>query len=140
MLPTTLACTLLMMTMTLGVGCDDVKTSDRNLRSVGESYVLQAMEEPQTVLVDVRTADRYAAGHLPSAINIPLPDIRPRDPQLAQAQQIIVYAGGWTDPLSSAAAKRFTAVGYANVADFRGGTQLWQDAGHELVQSAADEE
>jgi len=43
---------------------------------------------------------------------------------------------GVTDPLSLAAAKRLKAVGYANVSEFKGGTEVWTEAGHSLVTPA----
>ena len=117
-----------------GVGCDEVRVTDDDLRPVENvDRVVAAVNDPTVAVVDVRSAERYAAGHIPSAINIFLPDIRRGDPRLANAQRIIVYAGGWQDPLSSAAAKRMIALGYINVEDFRGGVRAWREAGHELV-------
>lgn len=133
--------TALLAAAHLSVGCDDVKVSDENLRSVGESAVVEAIDNPEVVLLDVRKRERYEEGHIPSAINIFLPDIRARDSRLANAQRIVVYAGGWNDPLSSAAAKRLIALGYTNVDDFRGGVELWEDAGYELAtRDAANED
>ena len=123
------------------VGCDrSAQTSDADVQVVQENHLAEQLAKPQTVLVDVRTADRYASGHLPGAINIPLPNIRPNDTQLTDANQIIVYAGGWTDPLSVAGVKRLMSLGYQNVYEFRGGVAVWQDSGKKLITSLPEKD
>lgn len=47
------------------------------------------VEEP--VLVDVRTADEFACGHIPGAINVPLDELRDRVGQLDRRQRYIAY-------------------------------------------------
>src|SRR5215204_5081283 len=36
--------------------------------------VQAALDDPETVLVDVRTAEEYAAGHIPGAVHLPFPE------------------------------------------------------------------
>lgn len=125
--------TLVTLLLAAGGGCSEPRVSDRDLMAVNESRMAAAVEDPSTVIVDVRRPERYREGHIPTAINIFLPEIRARDPRLATAQAIIVYGGGWGEALSSAAAKKMISLGYTNVHDFRGGVELWRDAGYELV-------
>lgn len=80
----------------------------------------------RTVLVDVRTHKRYAQGHLPKAINIPLAEIKEADTRLAGAENIVVYSQHWNDLLSRAAAKKMIYLGYKNIHEFRGGIDIWQ--------------
>lgn len=80
----------------------------------------------RTMLVDVRSPKRYAQGHLPKAINIPLAEIKEADPRLADAANIVVYSQHWNDLLSRAAAKKMIYLGYKNIHEFRGGTDIWQ--------------
>jgi rhodanese-related sulfurtransferase len=42
-------------------------------------------------LVDVRTAEEFAAGHVPGAINIPLDQLPTRWQELASENEIVVY-------------------------------------------------
>lgn len=121
---------------TLG-GCDKAKVSDNSIQTVREPEVIEAAGQPQVVIVDVRKPEDFASGHLPGAINIYLPQIREGDPSLSSAKRIIVYSGGWTDPLSPAAAKKLMALGYQNVYEFKGGIEVWTAAGHPLTSSAA---
>ena len=120
-------------------GCDKVKVSDDSIQTLRETQVIEAMSQPQVVLVDVRKPEDFAKGHLPGAINIYLPQMREGDPRLASAKQIIVYASGWTDPLSPAAAKKLMALRYQNVFEFKGGIEVWTAAGHNLTTSATPE-
>lgn len=85
--------------------------------------------EGRTLLVDVRKPEKYQEGHIPGAVNIPLPELEASAPQLGEATAIVVYAGGWTDYLSPAGAKKLLALGYKNVYEFRGGMELWQAEG-----------
>ena len=85
--------------------------------------------------LDTREPADFAAGHIPGALNIPLPELDRRDPRLAEATRILVYAQGYDSPLSPAAAKKLISLGYQNVYDFRGGAELWKAEGNELVQN-----
>lgn len=46
------------------------------------------------ILLDVRPADEYQAGHIQGAVNIPLPVLKNRLDQLPKDRQIIVYCRG----------------------------------------------
>ncbi|MCC6581172.1 MAG: rhodanese-like domain-containing protein, partial [Phycisphaeraceae bacterium] len=87
-------------------------------------------------VVDVRSPQRYEAGHIPGAINIPLATIKPDDDRLKDADAIVVYAAGWAEYLSPAGAKKLLAIGYENVFDFRGGLELWQAYGGRVEKTA----
>lgn len=119
----------MLMVMT---GCSsEPKTSDQDLEQLEYPRFLELKANPKVrlAIVDVRSAERYAKGHIPGAINISIPDLRPADPRLADATDIVVYATGWTEYLSPAAAKKLLAMGYKNVHDFRGGVEMWQAYG-----------
>jgi rhodanese-related sulfurtransferase len=118
-------------------GChSDPKTSDQDLAQLEYPKFLQMQADPKMrlVIVDVRSAERYYAGHIPNAINISIPDLRAADPRLADATDIVVYATGWTEYLSPAAAKKLLALNYKNVYDFRGGIEMWQAYGGKVVK------
>lgn len=112
------------------LGCNDLKVSDADIPIVNEKQIEEAMNDPKgrTVVVDVRKPESYAAGHIPGAINVYLPDIRKSDERLGHANRIIVYGKGFTDPLGVAAAKRLVAEGYKNVWEFKGGMEAWQSS------------
>jgi phage shock protein E len=77
------------------------------------------------VLVDVRTAAEYDAGHIPTAINIPYDRIAETPPSADRKELIIVYCASG---MRSAAAKRsLDALGYVRVVDF-GSISRWKGA------------
>lgn len=74
------------------------------------------------VLVDVRTPEEYAAGHIPTAVNIPVTEIAERPPSKGKSVLIIVYC---RSGVRSAKAKTIlTDLGYTDVVDF-GGVSRW---------------
>lgn len=116
-------------------GCQsEPKTSDQDLTQLEYPQFLEMKANPKVrlAIVDVRAAERYAQGHIPGAINITIPDLRAQDPRLADATDIVVYATGWTEYLSPAAAKKLLALKYKHVYDFRGGIEMWQAYGGEI--------
>lgn len=96
---------------------------------------LQAVEFNQTMntassvqLVDVRTAEEFAGGHLVGAMNLDL-----RDPQfeagvsnLNKEEPVFVYclSGG----RSASAANRLSKLGFTQVYDLKGGFLAWKNA------------
>lgn len=75
------------------------------------------------LLVDVRTAEEYAAGHIPTAINIPVDVIATRPPTQDLSALIILYCRSGN---RSATAKRaLDGLGYRRVVDF-GGVSRWK--------------
>jgi rhodanese-related sulfurtransferase len=53
--------------------------------------VLTAPPDRRPILVDVRTAQEYARGHLPGAVNLPVDDLRSRLGELPRDREIAVY-------------------------------------------------
>ena len=80
--------------------------------------------EPYT-LVDVRTPEEYASGHIPTAVNIPVNTIADHPPTQDKAALIIVYcqSGG----RSATAKKTLDGMGYTRVVNF-GSVTRWKGA------------
>ena len=57
-----------------------------------EALADQLVSNDLPVIVDVRLSSRYAAGHIPNAINIPLPALESR--RLPRLGQVVVYGDG----------------------------------------------
>lgn len=135
------AATLLALSLMLvSLACNATpKTSDKDLEVIDleKLSALLSNGKETAILIDVRSTAQYEAGHILGSINIPLPKIVAHDPQLAQAQHLIVYGDGWTNILSPAAAKKLLALGYTNVYDFRGGLELWRSEGRTVVTGPA---
>jgi len=82
------------------------------------------------VLIDVRGPDEFNTppGHLPGAINIPLPDLPDRAAEVAAHARPIVLVCK-TDRRSARAAETLLAAGVRDVAILRGGTDGWHEQG-----------
>ena len=52
---------------------------------------LDGPPDDQTILLDVRTPNEFAEGHLPGAVNIPVDDLRGRLGELSKDRQILAY-------------------------------------------------
>lgn len=118
------------------VGCSgEPRVSDADVIQLSHEELLGYIAEGSTALLDVRKPELYEAGHIPGAINIFSPELRRRDSRLDGAKRIVVYGGGWTDPLAVNGAKRLIALGYKNVHEYKGGIELWEDSGGQLVST-----
>jgi len=58
---------------------------------VDVDVVLAAPADEQPFLLDVRTPQEFASGHIPEAVNIPVDDLRSRLNELPRARQIAAY-------------------------------------------------
>jgi rhodanese-related sulfurtransferase/predicted transcriptional regulator len=69
----------------------------RAIESISRRELLERMESGNVVLIDVRPASEYAAGHLPGAISVPPDELELLDDLLiraAPADEIVAYCRG----------------------------------------------
>jgi rhodanese-related sulfurtransferase len=87
-------------------------------------------EGGSVVLIDVRGSDEFNAppGHLPGAINIPLPELSDRVTEVAAHRRPVVLVCK-TDRRSARAAETLLSAGLDDVAILRGGTDGWHQQG-----------
>ncbi len=80
-------------------------------------------------VLDVRTPQEYAAGHLPGAVNINVesPDFTSQVKALDPSATYIVYCH--TGNRSAVATERMHALGFKHIYDVQGGIAAWQAAG-----------
>ena len=91
--------------------------------------VTQLINRGKATVVDVRTPEEFAKGHLRDAKNIPLADLAARIGELdkAKARSVVVVcqAGARADK----AARKLAAAGFSDVVSLDGGLSAWQAAG-----------
>ena len=79
------------------------------------------------VILDVRTAEEFAEGHVANAVNLPLSDISEKASEVLpdKEQEIFVYCRSGNR--SKTAAAELVTMGYTHVIEF-GGINTWPEA------------
>lgn len=69
-----------------------------NERRVGASWVSAHLGDPKVALLDARTAEEYAAGHIPGAVHVPWQSTRDGTTFLADRAMIDLYGDAFDAP------------------------------------------
>ena len=113
------------LSILLLVGCSPKKQQEASYRQMDMNNAIAMMaEETDYLILDVRTPEEFAAGHIPGAINIPNEEIgTARIPELTDKDQLIlVYCRSGNR--SKQASEKLAAQGYSNIVEF-GGINSW---------------
>lgn len=92
----------------------------------------QLSDSGATILVDVRPASEYAAGHVAGAINIPLAELHERIAELPADRNIVAYCRGPYCVMAAHAVARLRESG-REAARLDGGYPEWQLSGRPTV-------
>ena len=112
---------LVLMIMLAGCGKSDADTPSNTYEKITMSEGLARMESDENyILLDVRRADEFEAGHIPGAVNLPNEEIGTEEiPSLPdKAQTIYIYCRSGNR--SKQAADKLLALGYTNLIEFGG--------------------
>ena len=107
------------------LGCSQKKQQEASYRQINMNEAIAMMEEETGyIILDVRTLEEFAAGHIPNAINIPNEEIGTAQiPELPDEDQLIlVYCRSGNR--SKQASEKLAALGYTNIVEF-GGINSW---------------
>jgi rhodanese-related sulfurtransferase len=99
-------------------------------RDVSQSQLLEWMEQKSNLcILDVRTPDEYASGHIPGAINIGHKEVSTRLDELAahKDKNIVVYCERGVRARMAQSA--LTKAGFPDVYHLTGDMAAWRDAG-----------
>jgi len=96
---------------------------------IAPDQLVQQMEkkDKDLVLLDVRTPEEFAAGHIPGAINIPHDQLPNRLAEIAGAKNknVVVYCR--TGRRSAIAQETLTTQGFTSVRHLEGDMVKWQE-------------
>ena len=93
-----------------------------------EQLVEHLTRHPQHLFVlDVRTPEEYAGGHVPGATNVPLDQLATRLAEVPKDKDVVVYCR--TGRRSAQAADVLAANGYQRVSLLEGDMQAWAARG-----------
>jgi rhodanese-related sulfurtransferase/DNA-binding transcriptional ArsR family regulator len=65
-----------------------------HLEPVSSADLMRRLDDPGTLVIDVRPAAEFAAGHIPGALSVPLSELKGRITQLPPATEIVAYCRG----------------------------------------------
>jgi rhodanese-related sulfurtransferase len=110
--------------------------------TIGELELLDALQDPETVVVDSRTPDWYLGGTIPGAVNIPYTEAVDRLGELGcaidfegwdctEAKEVALFCNGLWCGQSPTAIRRMIEAGFPaeNISYYRGGMQSWHVLG-----------
>ena len=106
-------------------------------RDVSQSQLLEWMEQKSSLcILDVRTADEYASGHIRSAINISHDKISAHLDELTahKDKNIVVYCERGVR--ARVAQSALTKAGFPNVYHLTGDMAAWRNAGEPTVAAS----
>jgi rhodanese-related sulfurtransferase/DNA-binding transcriptional ArsR family regulator len=141
------------------VADDDVRTFFGALRRVGESHLAELqrvaerflsdrgaldpvdrdglvdrVQRGEVTVVDVRPADEFAAGHLPGAVSIPLPELKQRLKELPKRREVVAYCRGPYCVMAIDAVELLRSAGY-RAERLEDGVADWRARGLEIETS-----
>jgi phage shock protein E len=95
-----------------------------------QGYEAQFGADQQHLLIDVRTPEEFASGHIEGAVNIPVEELSQRLGEVTHETPLVVYCR--TGNRSATAAQILVNAGYGPVFNL-GGIQSWIAAGYPVV-------
>ncbi|AQZ65939.1 Transcriptional regulator, ArsR family [[Actinomadura] parvosata subsp. kistnae] len=112
---------------------DAVRARLGSLEGITAEELAARLEDPGTVVVDVRPPADYAAGHVPGAISVPMEELRDRLDELPAGAEIVAYCGGPYCVLSPEAVRLLRAHGH-DARPLDGGFLGWRRAEKPLAR------
>lgn len=96
--------------------------------SVGTLDATRLMNQPGSLVLDVREGTEFAAGHLPRARHIPLGELAKRIDEIAKFKDKPVVVTCRTGARSGSACRTLRNAGFTNVHNLKGGIPAWEQA------------
>ncbi len=95
--------------------------------ALSPTETVQMMNHQHAVLVDIRDADAYNAGHIPQARHIPVADFDKKAASLPKNKPVILVCDLGRSAVG--AAKKLRELGLTEVTTLDGGMRAWSAAG-----------
>lgn len=121
---TLVAVVVAMLALSLSAGsarADEAKSVPRV--SQDELLERQARKDPQLFVLDVRTPQEFAAGHVPGAVNVPYDQVGARLAEIPRDKDVVIYCR--TGRRTGLAAEVLGANGYERLSHLDGDMTAW---------------
>lgn len=103
-------------------------------QTINKEQLKEATEKQEVKVVEVLSPRLYEEeGHIPSAINIPLTELKELAPKmLKKDENIVVYCSDIDCLASPVAGRTLREMGYKKVLDYEAGKKDWMEAGYPM--------
>jgi rhodanese-related sulfurtransferase len=102
---------------------------------ISPTEAVQCMNREKGVVIDVCSAEEFAASHINGAVNVPLDQLEAKLPSVAKNKSIpliLVCAAGARSKRAQAMAQK---LGYEKVHSLQGGLTAWKEANLPVVKA-----
>jgi rhodanese-related sulfurtransferase len=96
--------------------------------SLGTLEATRLMNQPSTLVLDIRDDKDFATGHLPRARHIPLKELESRAAEIQKFKEKPVLVTCRNGNRSGSAARVLKKLGFTNVFQLKGGLAAWEQA------------
>jgi phage shock protein E len=115
--------------VTAALACAAVAHADESTPRINQEALLKRIEKKDAsmIILDVRTSEEFAAGHVPGAVNIPYTHLPARLSELPGAgdKDIVLYCA--TGVRVERAAERMREHGYTRLLHLDGDMKAWDE-------------
>ena len=87
----------------------------RDLEPIDRDALVKRVRKGEVVVLDVRPAEEYRAGHIPGALSMPIQELKRRLSELPKGQEIVAYCRGPYCVFSDQAVELLRAKGFQAV-------------------------
>ncbi len=105
--------------------------SQRESVAIDVDEAKRRLDAGDALLVDVREADEWRAGHVAGATHIPLGIVASRASGLPKDRDILVICR--TGNRSAMAQERLEQAGFTNITNVAGGMTAWAEQGYPVI-------
>ena len=114
----------------------DFLAENAQLEEVDEAALRARVRKGEVTLLDVRPPEEYAAGHIPGALSVPLPELARQLAKLPKRQEVVAYCRGPYCVMAIEAVRQLRAKGFKAVR-LEEGVLDWAALGHAVERGRA---
>lgn len=122
--------------ITAALACAAVTHAEEVTLKIQQEALLERIEQKDAslIILDVRTPEEFAAGHVPGAVNIPYTHLPARLSELPDAgdKDIVLYCA--TGVRAERAAERMREQGYSRLLHLDGDMKAWDEKNRPKVK------